>query len=114
MATSGATFTEGPVFMLAVTFVLYQALNFYWWIVIASAVLSWLYAFNIVNPGNPFVDQVGRFLWQMTEPVYRRIRRVLPDLGGIDLSPLVVLFGIMFLQYFIVIYLNPAIASAGI
>ena len=100
--------------MLAVTYVLYQALNLYWWIVIASAVLSWLYAFNIVNPGNPFVDSVGRFLWKMTEPVYRRIRRVLPDLGGIDLSPLVVLFAIMFLQYLIAVYINPAIYSAGI
>ena len=47
--------------MLAVTFVLYQALNLYWWIVIASAILSWLFAFNIVNPGNPFVDSIGRF-----------------------------------------------------
>lgn len=100
--------------MLAVTFVLYQALNLYWWIVIASAILSWLYAFNIVNPGNPFVDAIGRFLWQMTEPVYRRIRRFLPDLGGIDLSPLVVLFAIMFLQYFIVVYVDPAIMRAGV
>ncbi|MEC5289753.1 YggT family protein [Aurantimonas sp. C2-6-R+9] len=100
--------------MLAVTYVLYQALNLYWWIVIASAILSWLYAFNIVNPGNPFVDSVGRFLWQLTEPVYRRIRKVLPDLGGIDLSPLVVLFGIMFLQYLLVYYVNPAIYSVGV
>ncbi|KKN89003.1 hypothetical protein LCGC14_0241960 [marine sediment metagenome] len=100
--------------MLAVTYVLYQALNLYWWVVIASAILSWLYAFNIVNPGNPFVDSVGRFLWQLTEPVYRRIRKVLPDLGGIDLSPLVVLFAIMFLQYLLVYYVNPAIYSVGV
>ena len=88
----------------ALAYVLNHALNLYWWIVIASAVLSWLYAFNIVNPGNPFVDSVGRFLWQLTEPVYRRIRRVLPDLGGIDLSPLVVLFAIMFFQYILAPY----------
>ena len=64
--------------MLAVTFVLYQALNFYWWIVIASAILSWLYAFNIINAGNPVVDAIGTFLYKMTEPVYRRIRRFMP------------------------------------
>ena len=100
--------------MLAVTFVLYQALNFYWWIVIASAILSWLYAFNIINAGNPVGDAIGTFLYKMTEPVYRRIRSFMPDLGGLDLSPLVVLFGIMFLQYLIVIYINPAIANAGV
>ena len=100
--------------MLAVTFVLYQALNFYWWIVIASAILSWLYAFNIINAGNPVVDAIGTFLYKMTEPVYRRIRRFMPDLGGIDLSPLVVLFAIMFLQYFILAYIDPAIMRAGI
>ena len=100
--------------MLAVTFVLYQALNFYWWIVIASAILSWLYAFNIINAGNPVVDAIGTFLYKMTEPVYRRIRSFMPDLGGLDLSPLVVLFGIMFLQYLIVIYITPAIANAGV
>ena len=100
--------------MLAVTYIIYQALNLYWWIVIASAVLSWLYAFNIVNPGNPVVDSIGRFLWQMTEPVYRRIRRFLPDLGGLDLSPLIVLFAIMFLQYLIAVYIDPAIYRAGL
>ncbi|MCY0536454.1 YggT family protein, partial [Klebsiella pneumoniae] len=71
-------------------------LNILWWIIIASAVLSWLFAFNIVNPRNQFVGMIGEFLYRVTEPIYRPIRRVLPDLGGIDLSPLVVLLGIFF------------------
>ncbi|RFC63323.1 YggT family protein [Fulvimarina endophytica] len=100
--------------MLAVLSVVMLALNIYWWIIIASAILSWLYAFNIVNSGNGFVDSIAQFLYRMTEPLYRRIRRFLPDLGGLDLSPLVALLGIFFLQQVIIIYLYPAVAQAGI
>ena len=88
--------------MNAVIFIIYQVLNFYWWIVILSAVFSWLYAFNVINNSNQFVNMIGNFLYQMTEPVYRPIRRFIPDLGGIDLSPIVVLFIIMFLQYLLI------------
>ncbi|MCK5932537.1 MAG: YggT family protein [Fulvimarina manganoxydans] len=100
--------------MLAVIQVVLLALNIYWWIIIASAILSWLYAFNIINAGNAFVDAIGTFLYKATEPVYRRVRRFLPDLGGLDLSPLVVLLGIFFLQQLIIIYLAPAVMRAGI
>ncbi|MEN3792218.1 YggT family protein [Fulvimarina sp. MAC3] len=100
--------------MLAVLSVVMLALNIYWWIIIASAILSWLFAFNIVNSGNQFVDSIATFLYKATEPLYRRIRSVLPDLGGIDLSPLVALLGIFFLQQVIIIYLYPAVANAGI
>lgn len=100
--------------MLAVLQVILLALDILWWFVIASAILSWLFAFNIVNPRNQFVGTIGEFLYRVTEPIYRPIRRVLPDLGGIDLSPLVVLLGIVFLQQFIAIYLYPAAANAGI
>lgn len=88
--------------MNAVIFIIYQILNFYWWIVILAVVFSWLYAFNVINNSNQFVNSVGQFLYQMTEPVFGRIRRFLPNLGGIDLSPIIVLFGIMFLQYLLV------------
>ncbi|MEO0328491.1 MAG: YggT family protein [Pseudomonadota bacterium] len=88
--------------MNAVIYILYQVMNFYWWIVILSAVFSWLYAFNIINNSNQFVNMIGNFLYQMTEPVYRPIRRFLPNLGGIDLSPIIVLFIIMFLQYLLI------------
>ncbi|WP_185984388.1 YggT family protein [Aureimonas mangrovi] len=100
--------------MLAVLQVVLVVLNIFWWIVIASAILSWLYAFNIVNPRNQFVGAIGEFLYRITEPVYRPIRNILPNLGGIDLSPLVVLLAIIFLQQFILIYLAPAVVRAGI
>lgn len=100
--------------MLALIQVVLVALNILWWIIIASAVLSWLFAFNIVNPRNQFVGTIGEFLYRVTEPIYRPIRNVLPNMGGIDLSPLVVLLGIIFLQSFIVLYIVPAVRSAGI
>ena len=100
--------------MLAVLQVLLLVLDILWWIIIASAVLSWLYAFNIVNPRNQFVGTVGDFLYRITEPVYRPIRRIMPNLGGIDLSPLVVLLAIIFLQQFIILYVAPAVVRAGI
>lgn len=100
--------------MLAVLQVILLVLDILWWLIVASAILSWLYAFNIVNPGNQFVDSVGRFLYRTTEPIYRPIRRVLPDFGGIDLSPLVVLLGIFFLQQLILLYVVPAVVRAGI
>lgn len=88
--------------MNAVIFIIYQVLNFYWWIVILSAIFSWLYAFNVINSSNQIVNMIGRFLYQMTEPVYRPIRRFIPDLGGIDITPIIVLFIIMFLQYLLI------------
>lgn len=100
--------------MLAVLQVVLLVLNILWWVIILSAVFSWLFAFNIVNPRNQFVGQIGTFLYRATEPIYRPIRNVLPDFGGIDLSPLVVLLIIYFLQQFILIYLVPAVYQAGI
>ena len=95
--------------MNAVIFIIYQILNFYWWIVILSVIFSWLYAFNVINSSNDFVNMIGRFLYQLTEPVYRPIRRFLPNLGGIDISPIIVLFAIMFLQYLLVHDIAPLV-----
>ncbi|MCQ8781938.1 YggT family protein [Mangrovibrevibacter kandeliae] len=100
--------------MQAIAELLLFILNIYWWIVILSAILSWLYAFNIVNAGNPFVDAVGSFLYRMTEPLFRVIRRFLPNLGGLDLSPLVVLLGIFLLQRVITLYVWLPAMRAGI
>ncbi|MEL6921632.1 MAG: YggT family protein [Pseudomonadota bacterium] len=88
---------------------LLYALNIYSWIVIAAIVVSWLYAFNVINSSNRFVGMVAEFLYKATEPVLRPIRRFLPDLGGIDISPIVLFIGIYFLQRFIVNVLAPAI-----
>jgi YggT family protein len=84
--------------MIALIETIILALNIYWWILIAAAIFSWLYAFNVVNPRNQFVGMVGNFLYRVTEPALRPIRRLLPDLGGIDISPIVLLLIIYFLQ----------------
>jgi len=69
-------------------------LDIVWWIIIVQAVLSWLIAFNVINTHNDFVRQIWVALDRMTTPIYRPIRRILPDFGGLDLSPLVVLVGL--------------------
>jgi YggT family protein len=74
------------------------ALGIYTWILIASAVFSWLYAFNVINSHNQFVNQIGAFLYNITEPALRPIRRFLPNLGGIDISPIILLLIIFFIR----------------
>lgn len=86
--------------MLALLQTIDLVLNLYTWVLIASAVFSWLYAFNVINSSNQFVSSIGQFLYNITEPVLAPIRRVLPNLGGIDLSPIVVLILIFFLRSF--------------
>ena len=66
-------------------------IDLYIWILIASAVLSWLVVFNVVNTRNPIVHSVGDFLYRVTEPVLRPIRGIMPNLGGIDISPVVLI-----------------------
>jgi YggT family protein len=71
-------------------------IRFYIWIVIASAILSWLVAFNVVNSRHRFVQVAGDFLHRLTEPALRPIRRVIPLIGGIDLSPVVLILLLAF------------------
>ncbi len=73
-------------------------IRLYIYVLIASAVLSWLVAFNVVNPRSSVVSQIGEFLYRITEPALRPIRRILPNLGGIDISPVILIIGLMFLQ----------------
>lgn len=77
-------------------------LGIYVFVLIASAVFSWLYAFGVVNPRNQAVGMIGQFLYAVTEPVLRPIRRMLPNMGGIDLSPVVVVLIIWFIQSVII------------
>ncbi|MCM2475312.1 YggT family protein [Rhizobium sp. CG5] len=84
--------------MLALFQTIDLALNLYTWVLIASAIFSWLYAFNVINSSNRFVSSIGMFLFNVTEPVLRPLRRVLPNLGGIDISPIVVLLLIFFIR----------------
>lgn len=95
--------------MRAVLDVVMLVLNLYVYIIIASAIFSWLYAFNVVNVQNQFVGMIGNFLHQATEPVLRPIRRFMPNLGTIDISPIILLLGIFFLQSVIRHYIYPAV-----
>jgi YggT family protein len=83
------------------------ALNLYTWLIIASAVISWLVAFNVINTRNDFVRAVWDFLYRVTEPALRPIRTVLPNLGGIDVSPIILLLIIFFIQQVIRYTLYP-------
>src|SRR5476649_1346087 len=78
---------------------LIQILEFYKWVVILAVIVSWLTAFNVINVHNNFVRTMLRILLAVTEPVFRPVRRVLPPIGGLDLSPIVVFVIIWFLQY---------------
>lgn len=72
--------------------------SIYIWLLIASVVLSWLIAFNVVNTGNGFVYQLRDFLYRITEPVLRPIRSLMPNLGGIDISPVILILALYFLR----------------
>ena len=76
-------------------------IDLYIWILIASAVLSWLVVFNVVNTRNPIVNSVGDFLYRITEPALRSIRSIMPNLGGIDISPVILIIGLLFLKQLI-------------
>ncbi|MBC2772633.1 YggT family protein [Rhizobium sp. AQ_MP] len=86
------------------------ALSIFTWILIGSAIFSWLYAFNVINSSNRFVATLGQFFYNVTEPVLRPIRRFMPDLGGIDISPIVVLLIIFFLRSFLWNSIYPLVA----
>lgn len=95
--------------MRAVLDVVLLALQIYTWLLIISAVLSWLIAFNVLNTRNQFVATVWDMLYKITEPVLRPIRNMLPNMGGIDISPIILLLLIFFIERVIVLYLYPAV-----
>ena len=73
-------------------------IDLYIWIVIASAILSWLVAFNVVNTNNRVVLMIGDTLYRLTEPALRPIRNILPNLGGIDISPVILILLLLFIR----------------
>jgi len=83
------------------------------WIIIIQAVLSWLVAFNVINTHNDFVRQLLYALSRMTEPMYRPIRRIMPDFGALDFSPLVVLLLIQIFSGIIIPHLEASLLTAG-
>ena len=93
--------------MRALFLVIDLALELYIWIVIAAAIFSWLVAFHVVNTRNQAIAMIGEFLYRITEPVLRPIRNFLPNLGGIDISPVVLFLIIIFIRYVIALYVLP-------
>ena len=80
-----------------ISFIAY-VIGLYIWIIIAAAVMSWLIAFGVVNTNNKFVYSVTDFLYRITEPAIAPIRRFMPNLGGIDISPLVLILLLIFIR----------------
>lgn len=93
--------------MRAIFDVIMLILQIYWWIVLAMIIMSWLISFNVINTRNQFVASVWRVLNQLTEPVLAPIRRIMPKMQGLDLSPLVLFVIIYFVQQIIIRYGYP-------
>jgi YggT family protein len=93
--------------MKPIIYVLIQIITLYMYLLIASAILSWLIAFNVVNTRNQFVAGVAEFLYRITEPVLGPIRRRLPNFGGLDISPIIVFFLLMLIQMYLAEYVYP-------
>jgi YggT family protein len=95
---------RGSPGMIALYHLIDTVLEIYVWLLLASVILSWLVALNVVNTRNPAVYTAGDFLYRLTEPALRPIRRILPNMGGIDLSPIVLILGIFFIRNLMVEY----------
>ena len=93
--------------MRAILDIVLIALNLYTWVVILGAILSWLIAFGVVNIRNDLVRTAWNLFLALTEPFLRPIRNFLPNTGGIDLSPIVLLLGVMLIERIIVYYVYP-------
>lgn len=89
------------VFIIPLFNLISTLLDIFFWLVIGSVIMSWLLVFGVVNTGNQLVSTLSDFLYRVTEPVLRPIRNILPDFGGLDLSPVVLLLGIHFVQQFL-------------
>ena len=95
--------------MIAVFYLVLQILKLYSYVVIANVVISWLIAFNVLNTSNRFVYSILEFTYRMTDPFLNRIRRFLPNLGAFDISPIVLLLLIWFIEVCMKLYIAPII-----
>ena len=93
--------------MRAILEIILLVLDLYVYLLIASAILSWLVAFNVVNTRNPLVAGIAEFLYRITEPLLAPIRSFMPNFGGLDISPIIVILIIMFIQRVIEYYIYP-------
>ena len=84
--------------MISLAILVDKIIDIYTWIVIASAIMSWLVAFGVVNTRNQFIRTVVDILYRVTEPALRPIRRIMPNLGGVDISPVILLLLLFFVR----------------
>jgi YggT family protein len=91
--------------MIALANLINTVITIYIWLLLASVILSWLVMFNLLNTGNRIVYQIGDFLYRITEPALRPIRNILPSLGGIDISPIVLILILYFVRDLVTEYL---------
>ncbi|MFQ5617518.1 MAG: YggT family protein [Rhodospirillales bacterium] len=91
--------------MMSLLWLFDTVISLYIWVVVIGVVLSWLVHFGVVNTSNPFVYRVGEFVYRITEPALRPIRNVLPNMGGIDISPIVLILALVFIRNLVFEYL---------
>ena len=97
--------------MIAIFYLVLQILKIYSYVVIANVIISWLIAFNILNTSNRFVYSVLDFTYRLTDPILNKIRRFLPNLGAFDISPIILLLLIWFIEMCMKLYIAPIIFS---
>ena len=95
--------------MSAVFWLIDTVIDIYIWLLIAQAILSWLLAFGVVNRWNRGVAVIADFLYRVTEPLLRPIRNIMPNLGGLDISPIIVILIIMLIERVITYYIYPVV-----
>tara|TARA_B100000579_G_scaffold379680_1_gene347170 strand:- start:200 stop:490 length:291 start_codon:yes stop_codon:yes gene_type:complete len=95
--------------MIAIFYLSLQILKLYSYVVIANVIISWLVAFNVLNTHNRFVNSILELTYRLTEPFLNRIRRFLPNLGSLDISPIILLLLIWFIEICMKIYIAPLI-----
>ena len=95
--------------MKAIYLLAYELLNIYKWIVIANVIISWLVAFNVLNTQNRFVYSILEMTYRLTNPILNKIRGFLPNLGSLDISPIILLLLIWFIEMCMKLYIAPII-----
>ncbi len=95
--------------MIAIFYLVLQLLKLYSYVVIANVIISWLIAFNILNTSNRFVYSILEFTYKLTDPIYNKIRRFLPNLGALDISPIILLLLLWFIEMCMKLYVAPLI-----
>ena len=95
--------------MIAIFYLALQILKLYSYVVIANVIISWLIAFNIINTSNRFVYSILELTYRLTDPILNKIRRFLPNLGTLDISPVILLLLIWFIEMCMKLYVAPMI-----